>query len=194
MLSTPSFFADVAGVAATIQGARSGSTPLTPEQVQDIMETNAELLSSFQGFPRLLVTTVGGCMGPTPAPTPAPPCLTGELKVTILTDNYPAETSWTVKNTCTDTTFMSGGSYSTAATTYVSEKCLPSVGRYEFNIEVRVQTMISLCTCLYQPFLTTKLNIYVIGHFTYNFRTLGVTAFAAGMAVAITKLNIRVRL
>lgn len=100
------------------------------------MESKAELLSDYKNYQRLLATTVGGCMGPTPAPTPAPPCLTGEMKVTIRTDNYPGETSWTVKNTCTDTTFMAGGSYGAAATTYVSEKCLPSVGRYEFNIQV----------------------------------------------------------
>lgn len=140
-VNSPSF-ADVAGIAATIQGARSGSAPLTPVQVQDIMESKTELLSNYQNNPRKFTTTVGGCLGPTNAPTPAPtppptaPCLTGELKVTILTDDYPGETSWTVKNTCTDTTFMSGGSYNVAATTYVSEKCLPSVGRYELNIVV----------------------------------------------------------
>ena len=57
------------------------------------------------------------------------------MKVTILTDNYPGETTWIVKDTCTGATEMSGGPYASSGTTYESQKCLPEVGAsYVFTI------------------------------------------------------------
>ena len=50
--------------------------------------------------------------------------LTGiSVTMTILTDNYPAETTWTVVD-ANGETVMSGGPYSSNATTYTSEECL----------------------------------------------------------------------
>ena len=104
------------------------------------MENKSKLLSVYQGYARKLTTTVGDCNGPTAPPTPAPtlaPCPSGEkfMKVTILTDNYPGETTWTVENTCTGATEMSGGPYASSGTTYESQKCLPEEGgSYEFTI------------------------------------------------------------
>lgn len=50
--------------------------------------------------------------------------LTGtSVTMTVLTDNYPAETTWTVVD-ANGETVMSGGPYSSNATTYTSEECL----------------------------------------------------------------------
>ena len=46
-----------------------------------------------------------------------------DVVVTILTDNYPAETTWTVSDDA-GATVMSGGPYSTNATTYSESACL----------------------------------------------------------------------
>jgi len=81
-----------------------------------------------------------GEVGPTNAPTPAPPtnaptpCIGGNVVVEILTDNYPAETSWTLLNTCTDVEVATGGPYSEAGTEYIAEECVPSIGEFKFTI------------------------------------------------------------
>ena len=58
------------------------------------------------------------------------PC--SDVTVTILTDNYPAETTWTVTDG-SGTTVMSGGPYSTSGTTYTETACL-EVGCYTLNM------------------------------------------------------------
>ena len=58
------------------------------------------------------------------------PC--SDVTVTILTDNYPGETTWTVTDG-SGTTVMSGGPYSTTATTYAETACL-EVGCYTLNV------------------------------------------------------------
>jgi hypothetical protein len=68
--------------------------------------------------------------------TLCPVCPSGEkpLDVTILTDNYPGETTWSVVNECTGETVVSGGAYSTRMTTYsTGEICVPD-GDYTFTI------------------------------------------------------------
>ena len=139
-------------------------------------------------------------MGPTSPPTPVPtpaPCPPGEkfLKVTILTDNYPEETTWTVKNTCTGDLVMSGGPYDTSGTTYESQKCLPEGEgdtAYEFNILVSSDDDHFLAR-LHKPFYNTRLNIFVIGHIRHNFRTFGATVCAVSTAVAATESNMGLR-
>ena len=108
-------------------------------------------LTSTPGVASVTISSPAGPPPPSPPPTPAPtplptnaptfapvaPCTSGEkhLKVTILTDNYPSETTWIVKDTCTGTNVMSGGTYSSTGTTYVSQQCLPEEGgSYEFTI------------------------------------------------------------
>merc|ERR1712156_965181 len=84
-----------------------------------------------------------GNVSPTTSPTPGPPtasptpCMNGALKVSISTDNYPAETSWTLKNGCSGEQLLSGGSYTSGNTLYEDEVCAPanpSAIYYEFTI------------------------------------------------------------
>jgi len=94
----------VAGIAAGI--AANGE--FTPAQLVAQMKAKAQLASS--GFDDRVdnsladLATVVNCKGPTPAPTPSPPptpCVGKSLRVDVLTDNYPGETSWKIENTST---------------------------------------------------------------------------------------------
>merc|ERR1712109_151841 len=83
--------------------------------------------------------TASPTTSPTTSPTPPPntSCTSGALKVSILTDNYPAETTWTLKNGCSGEEVMSGGSYSSRNTLYEDEVCTSgslSDTYYEFTI------------------------------------------------------------
>merc|ERR1711937_1031957 len=84
-----------------------------------------------------------GNVSPTTSPTPGPPtasptpCMNGALKVSINSDNYPAETSWTLKNGCSGEQLLSGGSYTSGNSLYEDEVCAPanpSAIYYEFTI------------------------------------------------------------
>lgn len=59
-------------------------------------------------------------------------CTDNEVTVTVTTDNYPSETSWTIKDS-DGTTVASGGSYSSQGTAYNTTACLPD-GCYTFTI------------------------------------------------------------
>lgn len=52
----------------------------------------------------------------------------------ILTDNYPAETSWEVKNVCTNEIVRTSEPYAAAATFRSDKSCLPN-GRWTFSIK-----------------------------------------------------------
>ena len=58
-------------------------------------------------------------------------CSDTEVTFTLVTDNYPAETSWTLKQG--STTIASGSGYSNANSTYTEELCLTN-GTYDFTI------------------------------------------------------------
>ena len=58
------------------------------------------------------------------------PC--SDVSVTILTDNYPSETTWTV-NDDNGATVMSGGAYANSGTIYIETACL-EVGCYTLNV------------------------------------------------------------
>lgn len=64
---------------------------------------------------------------------PTPACSEKMMQVTINTDNYPEETTWSIVNKCQDYKLMSGGPYKSRGKTYVSEVCAPE-GEYEFTI------------------------------------------------------------
>merc|ERR1711937_27006 len=72
-----------------------------------------------------------GNLSPTRSPTPGPPtsaptpCANSKLKVSITTDNYPGETTWTLKNGCSGEELLSGGPYSASGTLYEDEVCTP---------------------------------------------------------------------
>jgi hypothetical protein len=54
-----------------------------------------------------------------------PTCTQNQLVLTLRTDNYPTETSWTIKNAA-GTTLYSGSSYTAANTVHTVNLCLPS--------------------------------------------------------------------
>lgn len=58
-------------------------------------------------------------------------CNDNEMTLTIVTDNYPGETTWTVKSG--GTTVASGGPYSSANTSYTENICVAD-GCYDFTI------------------------------------------------------------
>jgi hypothetical protein len=53
--------------------------------------------------------------------------------VWITTDDWPDETTWSLRNVCTSQVATSGGPYSLANTLYTVKNCLPSA-RYAFTI------------------------------------------------------------
>jgi len=61
-------------------------------------------------------------------------CISGgtEIIFTLLTDNYPAETTWTLVD-ASGTTVISGGPYNSNATTYAAEACLAD-GCYTLSV------------------------------------------------------------
>ncbi|MFT5167417.1 MAG: hypothetical protein ACI8P3_002654, partial [Saprospiraceae bacterium] len=71
------------------------------------------------------------CGGPD-CPACPTPCVDHEITVTINLDNYPGETTWDIKDGG-GTTIASGGPYSGAGTTVVSDECLID-GCYDFTI------------------------------------------------------------
>jgi hypothetical protein len=62
-------------------------------------------------------------------------CPSGEklMKVSIVTDYDPDETTWTLRNTVTGASEMEGGPYDDCVTLYEAETCLPCAP-YEFEI------------------------------------------------------------
>ena len=138
-LSFVSRSADVAGIAASIL---STNPSLDPAAVAAKMKADAELLGlDPMGEPiRLTNTVVGGCGGPTVTPTSAPTfalCSANESQITvdIKTDNYPAETTWTLVNSCDASVVLSGGPYTSSITTYSqTTPCLPNNTKYVFTI------------------------------------------------------------
>lgn len=81
-----------------------------------------------------------GSLGPTLSPTLAPPtnsptpCVGSPFELSLTTDNYPEETTWTLFNECNDEQQAAGGGYQDQGTDYEEEECVPS-GKYTFTIE-----------------------------------------------------------
>lgn len=63
-------------------------------------------------------------------------CPTGQtqLTVTIKTDQYPDETTWTLKNYSTGAVLASGGPYAAANTTYTANVCVSNSATVKFEI------------------------------------------------------------
>lgn len=61
------------------------------------------------------------------------PCLSFEI--TIETDYYPDETTWTLTDVCTGNLVASEGPYYDANTKYTTEECLSPESEYWFIIE-----------------------------------------------------------
>eukprot|EP00984_Skeletonema_dohrnii_P033027 scaffold28371_cov93-Skeletonema_dohrnii-CCMP3373.AAC.1 len=75
---------------------------------------------------------------PTPAPTPAPPCPGAQerFEVQIQTDNYPAETTWTLTDKCESdgVLILSDGPYGSPGTLFSTISACVDDGQYEFKI------------------------------------------------------------
>ncbi len=57
-----------------------------------------------------------------------------EVTVSITTDNYPAETTWELKNWVTGAVYASGGPYSSANTNHTEDVCVPNDATIGFTI------------------------------------------------------------
>ena len=133
---------DVAGIAAGI--AANGN--FTPAQLVAQMKAKAQLASP--GFDDRVdnsladFATVINCKGPTPAPTPSPPsppptpCVGKSLRVDVLTDEYPGETSWKIENTSTGSEVASvkQGTYNSPESLETWESACVSPGEYTFTM------------------------------------------------------------
>jgi len=99
--------------------------------------TDDKVTDPKEGSPNklLFVGAVGPTNSPTPAPpTPAPtPCISSTVVIEVTTDNYPAETGWTLTNECIGQEQASRSSFASAGTTYSDEECVPA-GEYTFEI------------------------------------------------------------
>ncbi len=85
-------------------------------------------------------TETSECVAAPPAPTPAPgaPCPSGQTKyqVTVTADNYPSETSYTLKNLCSNETILEGSNDEfDAGVDHVSVVCA-AAERMQFVIKV----------------------------------------------------------
>lgn len=98
---------------ASCTQACSGGGPTCTDGVQNGSETGVD------------------CGGPDCAPCSSG-CSDTEATLTIVLDNYPGETTWTVKN-AGGSTLYSGGPYSTAGSTVFVDFCLAD-GCYDFQI------------------------------------------------------------
>ena len=83
------------------------------------------------------------------------------IEVDILTDNYPAETTWSVIDKCgSNESIMSGGPYSsTARLTTFSDMLCVTAGQYDFRINVS------------ESFVSALTSLFLLLHLT-NFMTL----------------------
>ncbi|HVP10511.1 MAG TPA: hypothetical protein VMV94_04895, partial [Phycisphaerae bacterium] len=61
-------------------------------------------------------------------------CPESEIRVTIMTDSRPSETTWELVQEWTGDVVAHGGPYPGAATTYCDERCVPDSGCYDFAI------------------------------------------------------------
>ena len=81
--------------------------------------------------------------GPTPPPTPSPteaPCSGTQerYQVTVTTDNWPSETSYTLTNTCSNEVILEAAfaDHPSSHTAYPSETVCADAGAYTFEIIV----------------------------------------------------------
>ena len=133
---------DVAGIAAGI--AANGD--FTPAQLVAQMKAKAQPAPSdfVDRVDNSLadLATVVNCKGPTPAPTPSPPsppptpCAGKSIRVDVLTDKYPGETSWDIKNTSTGSQVASvtQGTYNSPESLETWESACISPGEYTFTM------------------------------------------------------------
>lgn len=89
-------------------------------------------LSSNPGTATILFRK--GDFSPTPAPVGS--CPESSIVIDVITDNYPVETSWELRDECGDTKIDSigQGDYTDAAKLHSHVNCVPTIGKYRFTI------------------------------------------------------------
>jgi len=94
------------------------------------------VIETSDGHVQLGITSVDICQSKPLEPVVSSPCPDGTkvMKVDILTDEYPDETSWALTNACTSQLAVSGPEYTEQFTHYTNEYCLPIDQEYEFTI------------------------------------------------------------
>merc|ERR1712157_508289 len=87
---------------------------------------------------------------PTPAPTPAPtpPTSCTNVDVVITTDNYPAETTWTIKDSSNteqeiSTTCLSTGTYTFEILDSYGDGICCSYGSGSYSVEANGEVLVS---------------------------------------------------
>ena len=101
------------------------------------------------------------------------------IEVDILTDNYPAETTWTVTDKCgASGVVLSGGPYDGSDTnTAFSKSVCATAGQYEFKIDV---------SALFRPFaLTFSQNCYSMFGFLSRCRTPTAMVYVVDMVQGV---------
>lgn len=103
---------------------------------------------------------------PTPPPTVPPPCPSGQKRyqVTITTDNYPGETNYVLKNTCTGNQVLTGCGCGIAGSSFPSAEVCAEAGEMEFVINVSyylfLRVLVFICSFQSNQLLTLSLFVY----------------------------------
>ena len=116
------YYAEIMDIISWIKGIILSEKPKTTEKVTTSnTDTTTELITTTEKI------TFGECE--------AADDTTGLFAVSILTDNFPEETTWQVQDMCDGRNkVLTGGSYDAASTVYdIAEKLPPS--RYKFIIK-----------------------------------------------------------
>jgi len=129
---------DCASVLGNTEGAAcyNSSNPILPSNGGTVMSycyavggVGVNFSNGFGTQPGNAIRTAvagGSCLVPCSGT-----CSENEMTLTIVTDNYPGETTWTIKSGTT--TVTSGGPYSSANTSYTENICIAD-GCYDFTI------------------------------------------------------------
>lgn len=71
-----------------------------------------------------------------PPPDNSCPAGKSKIEVTINTDSYPGETSWSINDECSQSVIMTGGPYNTGGSTYTATTdCVPDNKKYSFTMK-----------------------------------------------------------
>lgn len=130
----------VCGGAAILLGQGVAPEDVATELDNNAVENTINNVGSGSPNKFLYVGTTGPTNPPAPTapptPTPAPTeCTQSSIVIEVKTDNYPAETEWTLENKCSDSDFEEKrGAYENANEVHEHIYCVPN-GQYSFTIK-----------------------------------------------------------
>mmetsp|Transcript_22689 Transcript_22689/g.47797 ORF Transcript_22689/g.47797 Transcript_22689/m.47797 type:complete len:760 (-) Transcript_22689:153-2432(-) len=118
----------------------AGASYVSDDYLGEGKDLTVSFISVVEGKARIQIDYGGVCSGATFAPTPAPCPGQKQVTVEVTTDNYPAETSWSIVKDSTDPcvgqdnpSSLSGTGYDQQNTFYSNEYCVDE-GKYIFTI------------------------------------------------------------